>query len=227
MLERGETSISQSASRPLASRLNSKATPVTAKGSDGPGPEVSLARVRAGGDININYYASGWVPAAGDDRDPLGVVPPLYAEVAQGLVPTKGLLGREDELADLTAFCETPDRQYAWWQADASAGKTALLAKFVADPPAGVLPVSFFITAPQSGQNTSTGFLRDVIAQLEDLSGTSQPPLERVYDQARYLLRLLRMSARLASGRGQRLVLVVDGLDEDDSRASTSTTKAR
>ena len=148
-------------------------------------------------------------------HDPLS----LYAEVAQSLVPTKGLLGRDRERAELAAFCAAEDRSYAWWQADASAGKSALLARFVVDPPSGVQRVSFFITSPQSGQNTSAAFLRDVTVQLEALSGRSQPPLESVHDQVRYLHLLLRACAGLASGRGQRLVLVVDGLDEDDSRS--------
>ena len=97
--------------------------------------------------------------------------------------------------------------------------KSALLAGFVVDPPPGVQRVSFFVTYSQSGQNTSAAFLRDVIAQLEALGGRSQPPLESVHDQVRYLHRLFRVCAGLASERGQRLVLVVDGLDEDDSRS--------
>ena len=160
-------------------------------------------------------YGADPVPTSVPLHDPL----PLYAEVAQSLVPTKGLIGRGGELAELAAFCAAEDRSYTWWQADASAGKSALLARFVVDPPLGVQRVSFFITYPQSGQNTSAAFLRDVTAQLETLGGRSQPPLEYVHDQVRYLHQLFRACAGLASERSQRLVLVVDGLDEDDSRS--------
>jgi len=140
-------------------------------------------------------YGADPVPTSVPLHDPL----PLYAEVAQSLVPTKGLIGRGGELAELAAFCAAEDRSYTWWQADASAGKSALLARFVVDPPLGVQRVSFFITYPQSGQNTSAAFLRDVTAQLETLGGRSQPPLEYVHDQVRYLHQLFRACAGLAS----------------------------
>lgn len=143
---------------------------------------------------------------------------PLFAEVARSVIPTDGLRGRARELGDLAAFCADEGRSYMWWQADAWAGKTALLASFVVDPPPGVIPVSFFITARQAGQDTSLAFLRDVTAQLEALTGTSQPEAV-IRDGVPYLHWLLRECARLVSKDGQRLVLVVDGLDEDVSRA--------
>ena len=63
-----------------------------------------------------------------------------------------GLIGRETELAELSAFCLEPDRgPYAWWQAGPWAGKSALLSTFVLRPPPDlngrVRLVSFFITA--------------------------------------------------------------------------------
>ena len=143
---------------------------------------------------------------------------PLFAEVARSLIPTNGLWGRARELDELTAFCADEERSYMWWQADAWAGKTALLASFVVDPPPGVVPVSFFITGRQAGQDTSLAFLRDVTAQLEALSGTSEPEAV-VHDGVPYLHWLLRECAQLVSKDGRRLVLVVDGLDEDVSRA--------
>ena len=142
---------------------------------------------------------------------------PLFAEIARSGLPTGGLRGRARELAELAAFCADEKRSYMWWQAEAWAGKTALLASFVVDPPSGIVPVSFFITGRLAGQDTSLAFLRDVTTQLEALSGTSQPEAV-VRDGVPYLHWLLRECDQLMSKAGQRLVLVVDGLDEDMSR---------
>jgi hypothetical protein len=152
---------------------------------------------------------------AGDRREPS----PQFAEVARSDVPTGGLRGRARELGELAAFCADEERTYIWWQAEAWAGKTALLASFVVvDHPPGIVPVSFFITGRQAGLDTSLAFLRDVTAQLEALSGTSQPEVI-IHDGVPYLHWLLRECAQLVSKDAQRLVLVVDGLDEDMSRA--------
>jgi hypothetical protein len=147
-----------------------------------------------------------------------GELSPLFAEVARSVVPTNGLRGRVRELSELAAFCADERRSYLWWQAEAWAGKTALLSSFVVDPPPGIVPVSFFVTGRQAGQDTSVAFLRDVNAHLEALSGTSQQEAA-VQDGQVYLHWLLRECARLVSKDGQRLVLVVDGLDEDMSGA--------
>ena len=181
----------------------------------GSGPSTSVKWAKANRDIIVNVYGGGPVPQGGHVR---GDPRLMSNEVARSVAPTSGLIGRDAELGELAAFCDDEGRSFLWWQADAWAGKSALLASFVVSPPPGVLPVSFFITAAQAGQNTSVAFLRDVTAQLEALSGTSQPPAS-THGQVANLDWLLRECARLASEDGRRLVLVVDGLDEDGSRA--------
>jgi hypothetical protein len=109
------------------------------------------------------------------------------------------LLDRGAELAELASFC-AGDEPYMWWQAGPWAGKTALLSWFALHPPSGVDVVSFFITA---GQSDSGSFMESVIEQL----GESAAP------NRANLLRLLQSAA----SRSTRLLLVVDGLDEDTS----------
>jgi hypothetical protein len=99
-------------------------------------------------------------------------------------------------------------------------GQVGASGSFAADPPPGVVPVSFFITARLAGQNTSEAFLRDVTADLEALAPTGQQPRTSAEQPVHYLQRLFRERARDLAGNGRRLVLVVDGLDEDNSRAA-------
>ncbi|MGH3987577.1 MAG: trypsin-like peptidase domain-containing protein [Pseudonocardiaceae bacterium] len=86
------------------------------------------------------------------------VVPPsagervttAYQAQVRDIAPDR-LLDREEELDELVGFC-AGDQPYAWWQAGPWAGKSALMAWFVLNPPAGVDVVSFFVTARLAGQ---------------------------------------------------------------------------
>ncbi|MFE9632719.1 hypothetical protein [Streptomyces sp. NPDC006463] len=126
------------------------------------------------------------------------------------------LLNRETELAELAAFCTEPDQNtYAWWRAPAWAGKSALLSWFVLHPPKGVQVVPFFITARFAAQNDRIAFTDVVVEQLADLLGQPMPAYLTETTREAHLLRLLAEAALACQERGQRLVLVVDGLDED------------
>ncbi len=83
------------------------------------------------------------------------------------------------ELAELSAFCLHDHLgPYVWWQAEAWAGKTALLSTFVAHPRAElagrVWLLSFFITAPL-GRDTRTAFTSVVTEQLCEMLGLELP----------------------------------------------------
>ncbi|MEV0120503.1 trypsin-like peptidase domain-containing protein [Streptomyces sp. NPDC050703] len=120
------------------------------------------------------------------------------------------LVGREQETAELIAFCAGGE-SYQWWQAPPWSGKTALASTFVLNPPAGVRPVSFFVTARWAEQADSDAFTDAMIAQLAPLAGVEATPTGR--DGLRRLL-LDRAAERLAE-QDETLLLVVDGLDED------------
>ncbi|MFH9608207.1 hypothetical protein [Streptomyces sp. NPDC017448] len=128
--------------------------------------------------------------------------------------------GREKELAAMAAFCTAPDEgistQGLWWRwlAPAWAGKTALMAQFVLNPPASTVVISFFITARLAGQNNRAAFCEVVQRQLYALLGEEEPAVTE-YTRDEVLLHALERTAERCASHGQRLVLVVDGLDED------------
>jgi hypothetical protein len=134
-----------------------------------------------------------------------------YLEQVRQIAPPE-LLDREDELAELAAFCGGAGQgPYAWWRAPAWAGKSALMAWFVLHPPPGLQIVSFFVTARYRGQDDRGAFTDVVIGQLADLLGQPVPSSLSPATREPYLLGMLAEAAR----KCERLVLVVDGLDED------------
>ncbi|MBD0694926.1 tetratricopeptide repeat protein [Streptomyces sp. CBMA123] len=125
------------------------------------------------------------------------------------------LVGREQELAEISAFCTAPNGpDYLCWQAPAWAGKTALLAEFVLEPPTGVRVVAFFVTARLAGQNDRAAFCEVVERQLYEILGEQAPAVSE-HTRDEQLLDALERAALRCSDHRERLVLVVDGLDED------------
>jgi hypothetical protein len=119
----------------------------------------------------------------------------------------------------LVGFC-AGDQPYAWWQAGPWAGKSALMAWFVLHPPAGVDVVSFFITARLAGQSDSDACTDALIEQLAALVGESPAGLLTAGARRGAMLRLLEDAASRAREAGRRLLLVIDGLDEDSGTAT-------
>ena len=138
-----------------------------------------------------------------------------YTEyVEDGIAPVL-LHDREEELAELAAFC-AGDEFYAWWQAGPWAGKTALVSWFVLHPPVCVDIVSFFITRRLTGQADSAAFTEALVEQLTALTG--EPDVRGNSPAARDGQRchLLKQAAMHADAAGRRLLLLIDGLDEDE-----------
>jgi Trypsin-like peptidase domain len=127
------------------------------------------------------------------------------------------LRDRDRELDQLVTFC-AGERAYDWWQAGPWAGKSALLSWFVLHPPAGVDVVSFFITSRLAGQSDSAAYTEALIEQLAALAGESpREALDARGSRHGHAVRLLHTAAQRAEEAGRRLLLVVDGLDEDTS----------
>ncbi|MFK0154299.1 hypothetical protein ACIQVK_19765 [Streptomyces sp. NPDC090493] len=126
------------------------------------------------------------------------------------------LVGRQEELRELAEFCTGPvvpgAPAYVWWQAAPWAGKSALVSEFVLrHRPAAVDLVCYFIS-DRHGRNDREGFLDVVMRQLTDLAEREDvAPGVRAED----FPELCRAAAEACRSRGRRLVLVVDGLDED------------
>jgi tetratricopeptide (TPR) repeat protein len=133
------------------------------------------------------------------------------------------LLDREQELAYLADFCTAPDSEsYLWLRAEAWAGKSALLSSFVLLPPPGVRVVSFFVTARLAGQGDRVAFADVILEQVLELIGEPMPMLLTDATRDAHLLGSLARAARICQHRGERLVLVVDGLDEDQGATTGS-----
>ncbi|MEV6527953.1 hypothetical protein AB0M43_39135 [Longispora sp. NPDC051575] len=139
----------------------------------------------------------------------------VYLQQVRAIAPDS-LRDRERELADLSSFCtDSGDGAYAWWRAGAWAGKSALMSWFALHPPAGARVVSFFITARFLGNSDRRAFLDTVIEQLADLLGRPLPAPVTPTNAVAHFADLLDAAAEECAGRGERLVLLVDGLDED------------
>ena len=151
----------------------------------------------------------------------LDVIPPsvgervrtAYQAQVRDITPDH-LLDRDVELDELVGFC-AGDQPYAWWQAGPWAGKSALMAWFVLHPPAGVDVVSFFVTARRAGQSDSDACTDALIEQLAALVGESPDGLLTAGPRRGTMLRLLEDAAGRAREAGRRLLLAIDGLDED------------
>ncbi|WP_406375717.1 serine protease [Streptomyces sp. NBC_00647] len=140
-----------------------------------------------------------------------------YLAQVERIAPVE-LRGRDAELAELEDFCAGPDSgHYRWLRAPAWAGKSALLSWFVLHPPPGVRVVSFFVTARFAGQDDRVAFADAVLEQLLALLGQSAPVLLTDTTRDAHLLTKLGEAAALCRARGERLVLALDGLDEDRS----------
>lgn len=139
----------------------------------------------------------------------------VYLRQVERIAPRE-LLDRADELAELTQFCTSPDiGSYLWFRAPAWAGKSALMSWFVLHPPANVRVVSFFITARLAGSSDRNAFLEAVVEQLADLLDEPVPAHQPEVIRDAYVLDRLAAAAKRSSAAGVRLILVVDGLDED------------
>jgi tetratricopeptide (TPR) repeat protein len=138
-----------------------------------------------------------------------------YLEQVERISPND-LVGREAELAELAAFClDDNGPGYMWWQAPAWAGKSALMSWFALHPPAGVRVVAFFITARYAGNSDRNAFLDVMLEQLAEAAGQPAPSFLTEATREPWLLRMLKLAAESCIKAGERLALVVDGLDED------------
>ncbi|MFE6175754.1 hypothetical protein [Streptomyces sp. NPDC056464] len=165
--------------------------------------------VSAGGDIGV--------AVTGDDNQIVlaPAVRSAYWEQVRRIAPFE-LVDRDRELDDLAAFCTAESGpSYVWWRAAAWAGKTALMSWFALHPPHGVRIVPFFVTARLGAQNDVVAYVDVVLEQLAELVGEGIPGYLTEATREAHLLRMYREAAEVCAQRGERLVLIVDGLDED------------
>ncbi|MER5724692.1 hypothetical protein ABT043_22050 [Streptomyces sp. NPDC002418] len=178
---------------------------------------TGVRSVAAGGDIGV--------VVTGDGNNVYQVAAPPRAASSDYGYQVESLAaaefhGRHDELAAMAAFSIAPGdvdegvNAYCRWLAPAWAGKTALMAAFVLAPPPEVDIVSFFITSRLNRQNDRTAFCEVVHRQFYALLGEEEPAVTE-HTREESLLAAMERTAAVCKMRGRRLVLVVDGLDED------------
>ncbi|MYT93664.1 hypothetical protein GTY40_21795 [Streptomyces sp. SID8359] len=122
--------------------------------------------------------------------------------------------GREAERAEMNAFVRNSRADapsYLCWYADAPVGKTTLLADYVRRPPKGVDILNFFVSAPH-GTDTRAEFEREIVEQADGFLGRSPSAAPR---NVRGWKALYIQAATMSARHGRRLLLVVDGLDDD------------
>ncbi|XVU23370.1 trypsin-like peptidase domain-containing protein [Actinoplanes sp. CA-054009] len=144
-----------------------------------------------------------------------------YREQVRDTAPADGLIGRNEELDELAAFC-AGDESFVWWQAPPWAGKSALMSTFVLHPPAGVDVVAFFVNGRLAAQSDSEAFTEALLDQLHVLLGEERLAVLAPAVRDPHRRDMLRRAADRAAADNRRLVLIVDGLDEDTSTAPGS-----
>ena len=170
-----------------------------------------ISGIASTGDYAVNVQAEHVTLNVGPERV---TVRSAYRKQVERIAPPE-LVERQTELRELAAYCTEPDRgPYVWWQAPAWAGKSELMSTFVLHPPAGVRVVAFFITARLGAQDTREAFTEVVLEQLAELLRQDLPSFTAATRDA-HLLGMLEQAAQDCAVQGERLILVVDGLDED------------
>ncbi|MFF1630330.1 hypothetical protein [Streptomyces sp. NPDC058272] len=122
--------------------------------------------------------------------------------------------GRETERAAMNAFVQNSGSgapSYLCWHADAPVGKTVLLADYVRQPPRGVDILNFFVPAGH-GTHTRAEFEQHMATQIDAFLRSPQSCSPRGIRQWR---QLFATAAERSAQHGRKLVLVVDGLDDD------------
>ncbi|WP_406069410.1 hypothetical protein [Micromonospora sp. NBC_01638] len=142
------------------------------------------------------------------------VVRSAYLAEVRRIAPAR-LLSREADLARLAAFCtgDGPDA-YLWWDAASGAGMTALMSWFVLHPPSGVRVVSYFVAAGRTERENRAAFVDVVLEQLVELTDGSMPAHLTRSTREAHLFGRYTEAAEACARRGERLVLVVDGIDD-------------
>jgi hypothetical protein len=177
----------------------------------------------AGGDIHVHVAPPAGL-AAGDWLDPSAdwaaraqlVSPhairrPVYqSRLDSYAARCPSLIGRDDELSALASFAIGPE-SYRWLIAPPWAGKTALVTYFAVHAPSGVDSVTYVVSR-RDGENRLGQFRRAVCGQLAALIGDYAPAEPETPD----LFALWERAAAALAWRERALVLIVDGLDEND-----------
>lgn len=136
-----------------------------------------------------------------------------FAADARALAPRE-LQDRDDEIKDVVKFIASQS-SYGWWQGGAYAGKTAFAATIAFKPPIGADVAFFFVIRRLTAQSTQSAYLVSMTQQLNAIAGSETVSIAGFPGQRGLYEVALEDAARASRSRGNKLVLIVDGLDED------------
>ncbi|WP_148588794.1 trypsin-like peptidase domain-containing protein [Streptomyces sp. WAC01526] len=139
-----------------------------------------------------------------------------YKEQLRELFAPEALEDRDDEIRQLTAFCRGAE-SYLWLQGPPWAGKTALAAWLALHPPPGIIPVHFFVSVRLLSQDDSAAYTEAVTDQLAAVVGRELASNTSLAARDRVREGLLKQAAERIARDDSTLLLIVDGLDEDQS----------
>ncbi|GAA2258884.1 hypothetical protein GCM10010232_56700 [Streptomyces amakusaensis] len=125
----------------------------------------------------------------------------------------EGLVGRGAERKVMRDFVRASGpgaEPYLCWQAESAVGKTALLADWVERPPQGVDLLNFFVSKAR-GTDTCAAFVAEMGEQLRAFPGLGERSVPDSPDPRQWAAFFNSVTAE----SGRKLLLVVDGLDED------------
>ncbi|MFG2220496.1 NACHT domain-containing protein, partial [Streptomyces sp. NPDC048685] len=188
-------------------------------------PVHPLVRDAGFADLLEWFCGQGHLPVVEEVRGGRTVPRSGYLREVEQWAAVDAFEGREDELAAMAAFVTASDgepgthRGYWRWLAEAWSGKTTLLARFALNLPAGLDPLAFFITQRSAGQSDRTAFLAAMQRQLREYLHDKDVECT----EPGQFLETLELAAKQAQAAGRRLVLIVDGLDEDTGVTSASS----
>ncbi|WIM93250.1 trypsin-like peptidase domain-containing protein [Actinoplanes oblitus] len=128
------------------------------------------------------------------------------------------LIGRQAELDELAGFATSG--RWRWVRGEAFTGKSALLSWFALHPPEGVDVAAFALrsTTAQADAATVLSLLNPQLAALAMRPDPKESGV--VWERTREFLTLLAEAGEAGRQRGRRLLVLIDGLDEDLTRES-------
>ncbi|WP_433203987.1 caspase, EACC1-associated type [Nocardia sp. CA-107356] len=172
-------------------------------------------------DLALTHNAA-W---SGDIATPVlpGTESTAYFAQIRDIAPSDEMIDRADEVRELAAFCDG-DERYLWWRGEPWTGKTTFMSWFALNPPEHVRVVAFFITSRMAAQSDHVAFTDAVLEQLSALLPGERAAVTAAVGNRDALRRhLLDLAAQRAIECGNRVLLMVDGLDEDHGQPTIAS----
>jgi hypothetical protein len=173
-------------------------------------------RIRQSNDVGMNIAHAGIGDITINQSPNRHFLEEAYQAEALAVSPRE-VLDRDKELGELADLAASDG--YIWYKGSPWAGKSALLSWFASHPPDSVRVAVFFVNSRLPGEANSDAFVRAMVRQLAGIAGISIADELSTEARRGQILHSLNRAADAVTGLGQRLVVLVDGLDEDQGHS--------